>query len=70
MCCRHIGKRALSTHFISKRASPNNEFNARINSPSPFNFPHSKFRNTVFSLIEKAQTFNQGKMGHCEYHGF
>ena len=66
---KHGGKRALPTHLISKRASPYGTFNVRINSLSHFNFPHSKFRNTVFSPTKKVQTFNGEKGGHCEYQG-
>ena len=60
----NVGKHALPTHFIFQPTSPYDAFNVRINSPSPFKFPHSKFRNIVFSSTEKAQTFSRGKGGH------
>ena len=59
-----VEKRVVFMRFIFKHA-----FNARINSPSPFNFLQSRFKSTVFSLTEEAPTFSQGKMGHCEYRG-
>ena len=55
MCRRHVRKQTLPTHFISKRTSPYDVFNVCINSPSSFNFPHSRYRNIVFSSTEKAQ---------------
>ena len=61
---KHVGKHALLTHFISTHTLAYGAFNVCINSPNPFNFPHSRFRNTVFSLTEKTQTFNKGKGGH------
>ena len=60
---KHVGKHALPTHFISTQTSPYGAFNVHINSPGPFNFPHSRFKNTIFSPTEKTQTFSQGKGG-------
>ena len=57
-----VEKSVVPTRFVSKHA-----FNACINSLSPFNFLHSRFKSTVFSPKEEAQTFSRGKGGHCEY---
>ena len=53
---------------LSKCASPSDAFNILTSYPNPFNFPHSRFKSTIFSLTEGAQTFNRGKGGHYEYH--
>ena len=58
----NVEKRAVPMLFVSKYV-----FNARINSPSLFNFLHSRFKTTVHSLIEEAPTFSWGKGGHCEF---
>ena len=60
-----IEKHAVHKYCISKHT-----FNARINSPSPFNFLHSRFKNTVFFPTEEVPTFSREKGGHCGYHGF
>ena len=59
-----VEKHAVHMHFVSKHA-----FNAHINSLSPFNFLHSRFKSTVFFPTKEALTFRQGKGGHCEYRG-
>ena len=60
-----VKKHAVHTCFISKHM-----FNARINSPSPFNFFHSRFKNTIFFPTEEVSTFSREKWGHCGCHGF
>ena len=60
-----VEKHAVHTRFISKHT-----FNARINSPNPFNFLHSRFKCTVFFQTEETPTFSWKKGGYCEYHGF
>ena len=60
-----VEKRAVPTRFVSKYA-----FNVPINSSSPFNFLHSRFKSTIFSPTKEAPTFSQGKGGHCEYHHY
>ena len=60
-----VEKHAVHTCFVSKHA-----FNAHINSPSPFNFVHSRFKSTLFFSTEEAPTFSREKKGHCEYRGF
>ena len=61
----NVKKHAVHTFFISKHT-----FNTRINSPSPFNFLQSRFKNTVFFPTEEVPTFSREKGGHCGYHGF
>ena len=51
-----VEKHAVHMRFISKHT-----FNARINSPSPFNFLHSRFKSTVFFPTEEAPSFSQKK---------
>ena len=48
----------VHTCFISKHT-----FNARINSPSPFNFLHSSFKSTIFFPTEEVPTFSWEKGG-------
>ena len=60
-----VKKHAVHMRFISKHT-----FNARINSPSPFNSLHTRFKSTVFFPIEEVLTFSREKEGHCGYHGF
>ena len=60
-----VEKHAVHTCFKSKHT-----FNARINSPSPFNFLHLRFQNTIFFPTEEVPTFSREKGGHCGYHGF
>ena len=60
-----VEKHVVHTCFISKHT-----FNARINSPSPFNFLHSRFKSTIFFPTEDVPTFSREKGGHCEYYGF
>ena len=60
-----VEKHAVHTCFISKHT-----FNARINSPSPFNFLHSRFKNTIFFPTIEGPTFSREKGGHCGYHDF
>ena len=61
----NVEKHAAHTCFISKHT-----FNARINSLIPFNFLHSRFKNTVFFPTEEVPTFSWEKRGHCRYHDF
>ena len=51
--------------FISKHT-----FNACINSPSPFNFLYSRFKNIVFFPTREVPIFSREKGGHCVYYGF
>ena len=60
-----VEKHVVHTCFISKHT-----LNAHINSPSPFNFLHSRFKSTIFFPTEEVPTFSQAKGGHCGYHGF
>ena len=60
-----VEKHVVHTCFISKHT-----FNARINSPSPFNFLHSRFKSIIFFPTEEVPTFSREKGGHCGYHDF
>ena len=63
MRCRHVGKRAPPTHFISKHTSPYSAFNVCINSPSPFNFPHPRLEAPYYLQLKKHKSLAWEKGG-------
>ena len=53
---RNIGKRMLPTRFVSKHDSPSSAFDVRIDFPSPFNFPHLRFKTQYFPQLKKHES--------------